>query len=82
MADYVAAQPSQTMKDNYARFTATQVDPAAPEPIVPEPAVPEFKAPTSKAIEYLKKNPGQKEAFDKKFGAGAADKVLSQVGGK
>ena len=82
MADYVAAQPSQTMKDNYARFTATQVDPAAPEPIVPEPAVPEFKAPTSKAIEYLKKNPGQKAAFDKKFGAGAADKVLSQVGGK
>tara|TARA_R110002072_G_scaffold2367_2_gene19688 strand:+ start:6472 stop:9615 length:3144 start_codon:yes stop_codon:yes gene_type:complete len=82
MADYVAAQPSQTMKDNYARFTETQVDPAVPEPIVPEPAVPEFKAPTSKAIEYLKKNPGQKAAFDKKFGAGAADKVLSQVGGK
>ena len=82
MADYVAAQPSQTMKDNYARFTATQVDPAVPDPAVPEPAVPEFKAPTSKAIEYLKKNPGQKAAFDKKFGAGAADKVLSQVGGK
>ena len=27
MADYVAAQPSQTLKDNYKRFTSTQTEP-------------------------------------------------------
>ena len=77
MADYVAAQSSQTLKDNYKRFTSTQT-----EPPTGTGDTPEFKPPSSGAIDFLRKNPNQRAAFDRKFGPGAADKVLSQVRGK
>ena len=41
-----------------------------------------FSTPNSRAIEFLKKNPDQKVAFDQKYGPGSADKILSQVRGK
>lgn len=54
-------------------FGATRPRPPAPSQVTPSVAIPQ------QAIDYLRQNPNLKADFDKKYGAGQADRVL---GGK
>ena len=81
MAQYVELRDEDSLTSAYQMFSGQGSEPPTATG-TGTGNTPEFKPPSSGAIEFLKKNPDQKAAFDQKFGPGAADKVLSQVRGK
>ena len=81
MAQYVELRDEDSLTSAYQMFSGQGSEPPTGTG-TGTGNTPEFKPPSSGAIEFLKKNPDQKAAFDQKFGPGAADRVLSQVRGK
>jgi len=59
-------------------YTKPNAAPAAPAAAPSGPISGEFSAPTAAHITALKKNPEQAEAFDAKFGPGAANEYLGK----
>jgi hypothetical protein len=81
MAQYVELRDEDSLTSAYKMFSGQRSEPPTAT-VTGTGDTPEFKPPNSRHIDYLKKNPNIKAAFDRKFGQGAADKVLSQVRGK
>jgi hypothetical protein len=79
MAEYVQLRNEDSLTSAYQMFSGQGSETPTETGTVDTP---EFKPPSSGAIDFLRKNPNQRAAFDLKFGPGAADKILSQLRGK